>query len=174
MMRTGLKLLGTKIEETAIIGDRMDTDIISGVEAEIETILVLSGVTTLDHCGAISLPSHLYFKGRGRSRKELKSGRRKVQSGREFCSVASGRRGKERGPREEPTSIRPPVCGKLRINTGLRYAKLHPVRELHVPLPHPRPVQAERPHPLSWNKSAIRSAPVSSVRISQAQSIASI
>ena len=48
MMRTGLKLLGTKIEETAIIGDRMDTDIISGVEAEIETILVLSGVTTLD------------------------------------------------------------------------------------------------------------------------------
>ena len=48
MMRTGLKLLGTKIEESAIIGDRMDTDIISGVEAEIETILVLSGVTTLD------------------------------------------------------------------------------------------------------------------------------
>lgn len=44
-------------------------------------------------------------------------------------------------PREELTSIRPPVCGKLRINTGLRYAKLHPVRELHVPLPHPRPVK---------------------------------
>ena len=44
-------------------------------------------------------------------------------------------------PREEPTSIRPPVYGKLRINTGLRYAKLHPVRELHGPLPHPRPVK---------------------------------
>jgi len=32
-------------EETAIIGDRMDTDIIAGVEAEITTVLVLSGVT---------------------------------------------------------------------------------------------------------------------------------
>lgn len=32
-------------EETAIIGDRMDTDIIAGIHSEIDTVLVLSGVT---------------------------------------------------------------------------------------------------------------------------------
>jgi len=46
MMRHALKLLGCPREETVIIGDRMDTDIIAGIEAEIETVLVLSGVTT--------------------------------------------------------------------------------------------------------------------------------
>lgn len=45
MMRTGLKLLGCKDEDTVIIGDRMDTDIISGIESEIDTVLVLSGVS---------------------------------------------------------------------------------------------------------------------------------
>jgi len=45
MMRHALKRLGSQREETAIIGDRMDTDIIAGIETEIETVLVLSGVT---------------------------------------------------------------------------------------------------------------------------------
>jgi NagD protein len=45
MMRHALKKLGCRREETAIIGDRMDTDIIAGIESEIETVLVLSGVT---------------------------------------------------------------------------------------------------------------------------------
>ena len=45
MMRNALKQLGCRREETAIVGDRMDTDIIAGVEAEITTVLVLSGVT---------------------------------------------------------------------------------------------------------------------------------
>ena len=45
MMRHALKRLGCKREETVIIGDRMDTDILAGVEAEITTTLVLSGVT---------------------------------------------------------------------------------------------------------------------------------
>lgn len=46
IMRHALKRLGCRREETVIIGDRMDTDIIAGVEAEIETVLVLSGVTS--------------------------------------------------------------------------------------------------------------------------------
>mmetsp|Transcript_43019 Transcript_43019/g.105162 ORF Transcript_43019/g.105162 Transcript_43019/m.105162 type:complete len:271 (+) Transcript_43019:106-918(+) len=46
MMRHALKVLGATRECTAIIGDRMDTDIIAGIESEIETVLVLSGVTT--------------------------------------------------------------------------------------------------------------------------------
>jgi len=33
-------------EATAMIGDRMDTDIVAGIEAGLETVLVLSGVTT--------------------------------------------------------------------------------------------------------------------------------
>ena len=35
-------------KDTVIIGDRMDTDIIAGVEAEVDTVLVLSGVTAED------------------------------------------------------------------------------------------------------------------------------
>ena len=46
MMKTGLKMLGVDVHEAVIVGDRMDTDIISGIESEIETALVLSGVTT--------------------------------------------------------------------------------------------------------------------------------
>jgi len=45
MMRHALKVLGCQREDTAIVGDRMDTDIIAGIESEIETVLVLSGVT---------------------------------------------------------------------------------------------------------------------------------
>jgi NagD protein len=46
IMRNALKKLGCRREESIIIGDRMDTDIIAGIESEIDTILVLSGVTT--------------------------------------------------------------------------------------------------------------------------------
>lgn len=46
MMRNGIRLLGVEGHEAAIIGDRMDTDIVAGVESEIDTVLVLSGVTT--------------------------------------------------------------------------------------------------------------------------------
>ena len=45
MMRRAVKRLGAMSRETVIIGDRMDTDIIAGVEAEVDTVLVLSGVT---------------------------------------------------------------------------------------------------------------------------------
>ena len=45
MMRTGLRLLGVHSEEAAMVGDRMDTDIIAGIETGIETVLVLTGVT---------------------------------------------------------------------------------------------------------------------------------
>lgn len=48
MMRHALQRLEAQREETAIIGDRMDTDIVAGIESEIETVLVLSGVTQPD------------------------------------------------------------------------------------------------------------------------------
>ncbi len=46
MMRHALKSLGCSRSEAAIIGDRMDTDIIAGIESELDTVLVLSGVST--------------------------------------------------------------------------------------------------------------------------------
>ena len=46
MMREGLKILNAHSESTVVIGDRMDTDIRSGTEAGVKTILVLSGETT--------------------------------------------------------------------------------------------------------------------------------
>src|SRR5829696_1198687 len=45
MMRSALNAIEAHSEETAMIGDRMDTDIISGLEAGLEAILVLTGVT---------------------------------------------------------------------------------------------------------------------------------
>ena len=48
MMRSALNALDAHSETTAMIGDRMDTDIVSGLEAGLETILVLTGVTTRD------------------------------------------------------------------------------------------------------------------------------
>lgn len=46
MMRTGLKILGCHSAEAVMIGDRMDTDVISGMECGMRTVLVLSGIST--------------------------------------------------------------------------------------------------------------------------------
>ena len=46
MMRTGLNMLGVHSQDAAIIGDRMDTDIVAGIESGLDTVLVLSGVST--------------------------------------------------------------------------------------------------------------------------------
>jgi NagD protein len=45
MIRSALNHLGLHSENTVMIGDRMDTDIVSGVETGLETVLVLTGVT---------------------------------------------------------------------------------------------------------------------------------
>ena len=46
MMRSALNALDAHSETTAMVGDRMDTDVVAGIEAGLETVLVLSGVTT--------------------------------------------------------------------------------------------------------------------------------
>ena len=48
MLRHGLKKLNCHSQDIAFIGDRMDTDIIAGIESNVDTVLVLSGVTALE------------------------------------------------------------------------------------------------------------------------------
>ena len=60
MMRSAIKYLGVHSENTIMVGDRMDTDIIAGVQSGMETILVLSGITNredIDHYPY--LPTHV-------------------------------------------------------------------------------------------------------------------
>ena len=45
MMRSAIRYLGLHSENTVMVGDRMDTDIVAGVMSGLETILVLSGVS---------------------------------------------------------------------------------------------------------------------------------
>ena len=53
MMRTALNRIEAHSETTVMIGDRMDTDIIAGIEAGLRTILVLSGSTGADDVPAL-------------------------------------------------------------------------------------------------------------------------
>jgi NagD protein len=48
MMRSAMRYLGVHSENTVMVGDRMDTDVVAGVMSGLETILVLSGVSTME------------------------------------------------------------------------------------------------------------------------------
>jgi len=48
MFRSALNRIEGHSEKTAMVGDRMDTDVIAGIEAGLETILVLTGSTRAD------------------------------------------------------------------------------------------------------------------------------
>lgn len=60
MMRTALNHLDVHSEHTVMVGDNMTTDIIGGVQAGMETVLVLSGVTTRASVARYAYqPSHI-------------------------------------------------------------------------------------------------------------------
>ena len=65
MMRTGLRLLGVHSEEAVMIGDRMDTDIVAGIESGLDTVLVLSGVTSLGQIETYPYRPRLGLEGVG-------------------------------------------------------------------------------------------------------------
>ncbi|MBQ2977852.1 MAG: HAD family hydrolase [Clostridia bacterium] len=65
MMRTGLKLLGCHSGEAVMVGDRMDTDIVAGVETGLDTVLVLSGVTTPEMMNTFPYRPHYVLSGVG-------------------------------------------------------------------------------------------------------------
>ena len=45
MLRSALNKIEAHSENTVMVGDRMDTDIVAGIEAGLDTILVLTGST---------------------------------------------------------------------------------------------------------------------------------
>ncbi|KAB8161406.1 HAD-IIA family hydrolase [Streptomyces sp. 3MP-14] len=60
MMRHGLNTIGAHSENAAMIGDRMDTDVLAGLEAGLETFLVLSGLTKKEEVDNFPyLPTHV-------------------------------------------------------------------------------------------------------------------
>src|SRR4030042_6322714 len=63
MMRKGLKKLDCTREETIIIGDRMETDILAGIGTEIETSLVLSGITTREEMQSFAYQPKFVLNG---------------------------------------------------------------------------------------------------------------
>ena len=65
MMRTGLKRLGCHSNEAVMIGDRMDTDVISGLESGMSTVLVLSGVSDMDTLKSYAYRPSVVFSGVG-------------------------------------------------------------------------------------------------------------
>lgn len=61
MFRSAMNRIEAHSETTAMIGDRMDTDIIAGMEAGLLTVLVLSGITTRDDLGTFPFrPNRIY------------------------------------------------------------------------------------------------------------------
>lgn len=65
MMRQAIKRLSCRREESVIVGDRMDTDIVAGVESEIDTVLVLSGVTSRDDLHRFAYRPRVILEGVG-------------------------------------------------------------------------------------------------------------
>ena len=45
MFRSALNRIGAHSENTGMIGDRMDTDVVAGIEAGLHTVLVLTGIS---------------------------------------------------------------------------------------------------------------------------------
>ena len=65
MMRTGLRLLKCHSEDAVMVGDRMDTDVISGLESGMSTVLVLSGISTQETLKTFSYRPSMVLDGVG-------------------------------------------------------------------------------------------------------------
>ena len=71
MMRTGLRMLHCHSAEAVMVGDRMDTDIVAGIESNIDTVLVLSGVTAKEDIEKFPYRPKYIFSGVGELVKNL-------------------------------------------------------------------------------------------------------
>lgn len=65
MIRAGLNKIGAHSETTAMVGDRMDTDVRAGVEAGLRTHLVLTGSTSREQIGLYPYRPYAVHEGIG-------------------------------------------------------------------------------------------------------------
>ena len=65
MLREARKMMDCASAETVIIGDRMDTDIVAGIESGIDTVLLLSGVTSKESMNEFPYIPTYVFNGVG-------------------------------------------------------------------------------------------------------------
>ena len=65
MMRTGLRMLHCHSADAVMVGDRMDTDVISGMESGMSTVLVLSGVSTQETLKTFAYRPNMVLDGVG-------------------------------------------------------------------------------------------------------------
>ncbi|KAJ1547785.1 hypothetical protein HK096_011432 [Nowakowskiella sp. JEL0078] len=70
MMRYAQEILETRRENTCIIGDRMDTDILAGTWAQIDPVLVMSGVTVVENLNEHAYRPYIILNGVGEIVKE--------------------------------------------------------------------------------------------------------
>ncbi|NLG48603.1 MAG: TIGR01457 family HAD-type hydrolase [Chloroflexi bacterium] len=61
VIEQSLQMLGAKAEETAMLGDRLETDILGGYRAGIATILVLTGISTAEEAAVYPAPPDWIF-----------------------------------------------------------------------------------------------------------------
>ncbi len=61
ILEQSLHILGASAEDTALLGDRLDTDILGGKRAGIATIMVLTGISTPDEVEASELKPDILF-----------------------------------------------------------------------------------------------------------------
>lgn len=62
MIEQCLRLLGARAAETGMLGDRMDTDILGGYRAGLRTILVLTGISTLEEVAQSQVKPDLIYQ----------------------------------------------------------------------------------------------------------------
>jgi len=61
IVEQSLSILGAKPEETAILGDRLDTDILGGYRAGITTIMLLTGISTAEEAAEFEAPPDIIY-----------------------------------------------------------------------------------------------------------------
>ncbi|MCD7946574.1 MAG: HAD-IIA family hydrolase [Clostridiales bacterium] len=86
MMRTGLRLLHCHSEDAVTVGDRMDTDVISGLESGMSTVLVLSGCSTPETIKTFAYRPSIILDGVGDIPRLARAGKKRTSSRRSDTS----------------------------------------------------------------------------------------